>query len=373
MTATQPALKGEKVVISIFPASPGRINNFDLIRLLAALQVVFHHTFTFFDLTDVYPVVQIVHEVIAHFPGVPIFFTISGFLVYWSFERNSDQVTKYLKNRALRIYPALWVCLAITLLLVGIFNQYDARIVMNENFWVYILTQGTVFQSYFPPLSPDFGHGIPNGALWTITVELQFYLVIPLIFFFCNFDEPGKRAINLRLILLFVASYAFALWAKGIDKSTLLGQMLFSNVAPYLFNFLIGVLIYVNFGSLRRLLEGKMRYWFGAFVLYTLVVHKWFDSYHVSYWPDLAGLPATFLLSMTVISAAYTQPRLSGKLLRGNDISYGVYIYHLLIINALLALGFKEQWWLVFPVLSATMLIAYLSWVFVEKPVLKLK
>lgn len=79
-----------------------RRNNFDIIRLLAALQVTIGHGLhilqigggDFLSLCDL-------------FPGVIIFFTISGFLITMSWER-SKTVEKYARNRFLRLFPALF-------------------------------------------------------------------------------------------------------------------------------------------------------------------------------------------------------------------------------------------------------------------------
>lgn len=102
---------------------PSFNNNFDLIRLLAALQVVFRHIFYDFDFQN--SILNLIRDIILAFPGVPIFFMVSGFLIYWSFERNQDNITKFFKNRCLRIYPALWVCLLITNCILLFFLQID--------------------------------------------------------------------------------------------------------------------------------------------------------------------------------------------------------------------------------------------------------
>ena len=81
-----------------------RFNNFDLIRLLAALEVAIHHTLKHFDLTDHW----LFHST-SWLPGVPIFFFVSGFLISRSYENNS-RIAEYSRNRALRIYPALVLC-----------------------------------------------------------------------------------------------------------------------------------------------------------------------------------------------------------------------------------------------------------------------
>jgi len=357
---------------AIAAQQPGKVNNFDLIRLLAALQVVFHHTLTNMGLTRAYPEAAVFHNIISYFPGVPIFFTISGFLVYWSFERNRHQLQKYFKNRALRIFPALWVCVLVSVVLIFIFNPLDATAFFSKDFWLYLFCQSTMFQTYFTGLSPVFGNGIPNGSLWTITIELQFYFVIPIIYFLCS-RNTSRKSENTRLLLLFAAVFAVTSYARTLQLSSMEGQIMYSWVVPYLFNFLVGILIFRNFENLKKYVENKFWYWLAAYSLYCIVVGEMAGLYVSAYWPDIYGLIATFLMAMLVISAAYTKPRLSHKILQGNDISYGVYIYHLLIINSLLLMNFKINGWIFIPVLTLTILLAWLSWVFIEKRALQYK
>lgn len=95
-----------------------RINNFDIIRLLAALQVILYHSSKHFNLSAGTFFTEI-QSILDFFPGVPIFFTISGFLIYMSFSNKSSDIWKYTVNRAIRIYPALWVGIVVTLI-VGV-------------------------------------------------------------------------------------------------------------------------------------------------------------------------------------------------------------------------------------------------------------
>ena len=92
-------------------------NNFDLLRLLAAAQVIYLHSVFFLD-RDERGFLPLVDFVASVFPGVPIFFVISGFLVSQSYER-SHGIRDYARKRALRIFPALWICFAVTLALLS--------------------------------------------------------------------------------------------------------------------------------------------------------------------------------------------------------------------------------------------------------------
>ena len=66
---------------------------------------------------------------LALFPGVPVFFLISGLLISRSYETNRN-LREYAVNRSLRIFPGLVVCVALNLLAVastGYFGQVSAR------------------------------------------------------------------------------------------------------------------------------------------------------------------------------------------------------------------------------------------------------
>lgn len=75
-----------------------RENNFDLIRLIAALQVAVGHGMRRMDVQP-----NSFFEFLSLFNGVIIFFVVSGFLITSSFDRNSS-VKNYLRNRYLSLY-----------------------------------------------------------------------------------------------------------------------------------------------------------------------------------------------------------------------------------------------------------------------------
>ena len=89
-------------------ASDWRVNNFDLLRLLAALQVAVVHSIGSLKPTGYFA--RLLGACLDRFPGVPIFFVISGVLISKSHQR-SDSLRDYLRNRCLRIFPGVWVCL----------------------------------------------------------------------------------------------------------------------------------------------------------------------------------------------------------------------------------------------------------------------
>lgn len=87
----------------------------------------------------------------------------------------------------------------------------------------------------------------------------------------------------------------------------------------------------------------------------------------------ISSLAEQIILAVTVISLAYTFPTMAKKLLKGNDISYGVYIYHALIINILVSLGLTHRGGSVFVVWVGAYIMGYLSWILVERRFLRKK
>ncbi len=117
-----------------------RDNNFDLLRLLAAMQVMLFHGISHFQLEQDLPVLL---EVLRPFPGVPIFFFVSGFLISRSYKSNS-RIAEFVQNRSLRIFPALVVCTLAALLSVYL-TGYLANVDLGAGqFVLWVLGQVTI-------------------------------------------------------------------------------------------------------------------------------------------------------------------------------------------------------------------------------------
>ncbi len=56
-----------------------------------------------------------------------------GLLIYGSLNRNAN-LKQYFKNRFLRIYPALWVCITVTVVLLFVFNTINTSSLLNKQF-----------------------------------------------------------------------------------------------------------------------------------------------------------------------------------------------------------------------------------------------
>lgn len=161
MTNQEPILNNKINVINY------KYNSLNTFRLLAALQVLWGHTLAHLDL----PNIPVLGSFIGFFYGVPIFFTLSGFLI-WQSIGSSHSFVDYAKKRFWRIYPELWVAVAVEIaVLLCLYKQS----IDWPQLGLFTIGQATIFQFWTPDFLRDYGCGCPNGALWTIAILIQFY------------------------------------------------------------------------------------------------------------------------------------------------------------------------------------------------------
>ncbi|WBQ02380.1 acyltransferase family protein [Kribbella sp. CA-293567] len=144
--------------------------------------------------------------------GVAIFFVISGFLLYrphvvaWFEETEPPLLLPYLRNRALRIVPALWVAVLLAVFLV----QNDQPVG-----WMSYLREATFTNIYVDGPSV---HGMTQ--MWSLSTEVAFYLLLPFLAkLLTSYERPTRRAVRWRLAVLFGFTLLGPLW-MGVITAT---------------------------------------------------------------------------------------------------------------------------------------------------------
>ncbi len=334
-------------------------NNFDLLRLFAAIQVLLVHANTHIMLDSGHSSTGFfagIFSLLSHIPGVPIFFLISGFLIYMSYERNPN-LKEYFANRILRVYPALYVNIFLGMLILFYFDFVQ----FNGELFGWLLAQMSIVQIYNAEMFRGFGVGTINGVVWTLSVELVFYIVLPFLIYLHN----KNKFLIYGLLLI---SYLIYNYDLSSDKEVFYNKLLVVTIFPYIFLFLTGMGFYKYYDTIKRFVNGKFMWWFLLFIVTEVV-----KTYFIIDFGVVINILIWVIFSFMVFSFSFSFRSLSDSLLKRVDFSYGIYIYHMLIINIFVHLKMLGEIKYVAAVITLTIAFGAISWFFIEKPFLQLK
>lgn len=317
-----------------------RQNSLNTVKIIAALQVLYVHTITHLHIS----VPSIVTKIFSIFMGVPIFFILSGFLM-WKSIGKSPNFKEYATKRSKRIFPELWLGVLIEILaIIIIFDGVIKWIILP----VFFVTQGTVLQFWTPSFLRGYGCGTPNGSLWTMGVIIQFYIVAWFIYKLLH----GKKL--WRWIVLFALSIAIKLIIPYLDNilPNIIVKLLSQTILKWFWLFIFGAFLSEYSDKVIPFL--KKTWW--IFLIISLVVgHFGLDIDTANY-----GLFKYYLRVLALIGLAYCLPKLNIKI----DFSYGIYIYHMIIVNAMIEFGFVGVWYHLLIVITISVILAIGSYYF---------
>ena len=332
-----------------------KTNNFDHIRLFLAIGVFLFHTAELTQLPDFAFLKAFINVTVA----VHAFFIVSGFLIFMSFERSSS-LKSYFSKRLRRIAPAYVTVVVSMFLLLNLLSDLPvSHYFTSTDSWSYLLANLATLNFLHPSLPGVFENNYlsaVDGSLWTIKVELAFYLSVPLIVYFYRWFKPVTVLMTVFLLstLYFYIMDALALHYNNnifyILQHQLPGQMLF---------FSGGALLY---------------YYHPLFKQYQ---HQLFLAAIVAYASQsVMPIYPLYALSLSIIVIYLaTSLRYLGHIGKYGDLSYGIYIWHFPLIQIFISLGlFTSSPWIAFAGLTLLLFTtAWLSWHYIEKPFLSKK
>ena len=332
-------------------------NNFDFIRLAAALLVLVSHQFALQGLPE--PGLKGLHSLGGL--SVLVFFSISGYLVAQSW-LNDPHLLRFAAKRLLRIVPGLVVVMAACTFILGplVTHLSLKNYFTNPSAWQYM-----VFKSSTLPLKFE-GNVLPypiNGTLWTIPLELKCYGLLALLGLLGLLrDWWGRISVT---VLLFTVLAIYGLWEVRGDL--LIARLQWSGPTRFLLEF--GLFFFAGSAlCLWRVLELKRQQTVLLLTgtLIAAAIALAFDRMFLAVWLILP-------LAMVLLGHAATPYlRRAGRF---GDLSYGVYIYAFPVQQTIFWL-YKDElgWWALMAVVVAiTVLLAFASWHLVEKPALRYK
>ena len=126
--------------------------------------------------------------------GVFFFFVLSGFWVYQS-ACSSSSILSYFKKRIRKILPLYYFVLLATLLGFSFLSNLGVGAFWKSKSTIRYAIANSVFLGFLQESLPGIADGFPvNGSLWTLKIEIGYYLLLPAIILYIT------RHLNLRNI-----------------------------------------------------------------------------------------------------------------------------------------------------------------------------
>lgn len=327
-------------------------NNLDCLRLILASIVALFHISALTQL----PAFSMLGRYLSPHFAVRSFFVVSGLLIYRSYIRSSSPYS-YFNKRVRRIYPAYFTVIALAAVgLVGL-SALPAHQYFGLGFWKY-LGANLLFLNFLAPSLPGVFTSNPlspvNGALWTLKIEVAFYISVPLIHYFCT-RFGTKRVIATLFVFSCVWKYGFS-YLASIQQTHNTGNRIYEHLAvqfpAQLAYFMAGILLLLYFDVLKQHM---------AAIAAVTVVFFLSDQYITN---DILDI---FWISGLVFVFGFW--KFFGEFAKHGDYSYGIYIVHWPILQVLIALGVTRYGPAVFlpASLMAIGIAAFLMWTFVEQ------
>ena len=335
--------------------SVGRANNFNLLRFFAASLVIVSHCSALAWGQNPEPIWNYLGNLeTGGSIGVLIFFAISGFLVVQSFVARG-RLKYFAAARAPRIDPGLVAAVIYSTIIGAFATEWPLRDFLRDHQTRRFLLYNSLAYPIQFNLPGVFEHnplksGV-NGSLWTLPLEIQMYIVVAAIGLMGLFK--GREIYN----GFFVAFLILAASVKG-EALPLIAQ---HPEAPRLaIAFLCGAFFFMNRGHIRISIPWALL--LAAFIVWG---HTRIPNIRMIYIPAIAY----FVLVLGYHPKLYFAPYN-----RLGDYSYGLYIYAF-PTQQFLSLHHPgiHQFPLFAMAFPCILVLAVLSWHFIEKPALRRK
>ena len=352
-----------------------RLEGIDILRGLAVTLVVLYHFFELLGLQHhiLYPYISSIGQL-----GVPLFFIISGYLIYRSVDYSISKkgmragIKNYFSHRLFRILPAYYINFIAVFILafyfMGTMETWSSTFIQKQ------IYSHLTFTSYF--LYQTSGLGI-NGAYWTLSIEMLWYIVAPLFFIFIKKDRYYVLFILLGFLYFWsidlgLMDYLFNLQK---DASNYMAKLFFFSfqLPGQIIYFIAGIGIY-KYHLKETYISKPMLY-----SLFIIIVSVFLYISMQKYFLESFTLRNAFTLFAVVsLFILFYRTKINELFLLSwlGKISYSLYLWHMPILLMLKKyyLPYESSWWSISILFIILLLsISSLSYYLIEKSGLSLR
>ncbi|MEM9938120.1 MAG: acyltransferase [Pseudomonadota bacterium] len=327
-------------------------NRFDLLRLLFAMVVFIYHGAILTTDGDI----SVWDHNLALLAELSVqgFFITSGALVFGSLER-SREITEYAEKRIRRLYPAYFVVILIPAAIAAALHWGNAEAMTQV---AQYLGANLIFLNFLQPDLPGFLEGrqvsAVNGALWTLKIEVMFYIALP--FLAWGLSKLG-RFWWVGILAFYLGGWFWSVEVARLDHP--LAEQIARQLPGQMAYFASGMALWKLWPIAKARSGISLIFGSGALIASFLV-------------PEMAIMRAAAMAA--VVAGVAFAPGPAFKVAEWGDVSYGIYITHFPIVQGLVALGLFSILPLAGKIVvpAALVLVAsYALWWTVERPSLR--
>jgi peptidoglycan/LPS O-acetylase OafA/YrhL len=315
--------------------------------------------------------------------GVELFFLLSGFLItniLLESKKSSRYFTTFYARRFLRIFPLYYFVLTICFIILPQITSLDlnANRVIQNQVWLWTYT------SNLPSLSASFWNGGSNfpgfGHFWSLCVEEHFYVFWPFLIYFSN--EKWLPRLMWSVVLISVFSILFVYLSNNmfpiLSWTTIrcMGVLSLGGLIAY---YKKNTIIYEKIITVSN----KTIIPFGILFLIVSFIPRRYELQEI-----LVYFTAVIFFSELII-VSFEGNRFASMIFNHKPlffigkISYGIYVYHGIFMHIFVKYQGCIKFYIsngvigtiIYTLICTTVsvFIAWVSWIIIEQPILKLK
>jgi peptidoglycan/LPS O-acetylase OafA/YrhL len=348
-----------------------RISYLDGIRGIAIILVLICHSSGTIGITNM----EILNIIGNGHLGVMIFFSLSGYLItkLLLFERDKYgkiNLWKFYQRRALRIFPVFYLYLFILILCVYIFKWFVVEAIDFSLASIYLTNYASLIMGR-NSLSPDYWY---IGHLWTLSLEEQFYILWPTILVCFNFNWLLKILPWLLFLFPIIRVVSYLIFPNQRGQ---LGMMLHTFGDAIFWGCYMALLERYESVKVKKVMDVFLNrkiipisLLIFIFIISPNLKYYLKGAYDLSVGFTLEGISIGLLLLHIIQNKPRFANFLNGKVISWIGVlSYSLYVWQQLFLGSAFK-GITS----IFPInIGLIVLTAYISYTFVEKPILKLK
>ncbi len=331
--------------------TPHHENSFNAIRFFCCLVVIFGHCLDLSHSSVSY------RKFIDMGLCVRIFFILSGFWVFQSYLKSTN-LKEYFSKRIIRLLPMYYIAVFGYAIICSFFsNLRFAEYFRSIDLWKYLFWNCIYLNFVHPSLPGVFDGGPVNGALWTIKVEIGFYIVLPFIAYL--FEKLAKKkSQNLLLVAIYILSVFWNLVLEKFSSDLHLPAQLAHQLPGFMSFFVSGMVFVINWDFFMKKLNIMIIPAIICIILHYILKTELILPFALTVIVMFVGVKVTFLKNIG----------------RPLDFSYGMYLFHFPLIQIAVVSGyFKNNVFVPFIFITSTVFfVTFISEKYIQKNIAKL-